>query len=74
MLLLACSQQFEEAIEPEIKCQKLDTGLKTATKKRIFAVPKTKKEVSKAKLGADPAKTLEDNSYCIGVWREWRDH
>ena len=73
-LLLACSQQFEEAIEPETKHQKFDTNLKTATKKRIFGVPKTEKEVAEARLGAVPAKTLADNSYCIGVWREWRDH
>ena len=73
-LLLVCSQQFEEAIEPKTKRQKFDTSLKTATKKHIFGVPKTEKEVAEARLGAVPAKTLADNSYCIGVWREWRDH
>ena len=40
-LLLACSQQFEQMIEPETKHQRLDCSLKTARKKRIFAVPKT---------------------------------
>ena len=36
-LLMASSQQFEEAIEPETKRKRLDFSLKTARKKkRIF--------------------------------------
>ena len=66
-LLRAFSQQFEETLEPDTKRQRLDTSLQMATKKLIFAVPKTKEEVAEAKLGAVPAKTLADNSYCIGV-------
>ena len=68
------SQQFEVATESKTKRLKLDTGSKMPTKKRVFALPKTDKEVAEAKLSAVPAKTLADNSYCIGVWREWRDH
>ena len=66
-LLWASSQLFEEMLEPDTKHQRLDTSLQTATKKRIFTVPKTKEEVAEAKLGAIPAKILADNSYCIGV-------
>ena len=74
-LLLAGSQRFEESLEPETKRQRLDVSSKTATKKRrIFAAPKTEKEVAEAKQAAVPAKTLADNNYCVGVWREWRDH
>ena len=51
-LLRASSQQFEETLEPDTKRPRLDTSLQTATKKRIFAVPKTKEEVAEAKLGA----------------------
>ncbi len=73
-LLQTSSQQFEEILEPDTKRRRLDTSLQTATKKCIFAVPKTKEEIAEANLGAIPATTPVDDIYFIGLWREWRDH
>ena len=71
-LLLARRQQFEELpTEPEPKRLKVDS---TKKGKRIFAKPKTEKEVAQAKLTAIPAKTLTDTNYCFGVWKEWTQH
>ena len=68
-LLLARRQQVEELpTEPEPKRLKVDS---TKKGKRIFAKPKTEKEVAQAKLTAIPAKTLTDTIYCFGVWKEW---
>ena len=46
-LLLACSQQLEEAIEPETKRQKFDTYLKTASKSAFSVYLRPRKKLQK---------------------------
>ena len=49
-LLRASSQQFEETLEPNTKCQRLDTSLQTATKKWISLYPRQRKKLQKPSL------------------------
>ena len=73
-LLLECSFQYETEGQSGSSFQLGEEKNKKTPGKRLFAAPKTEKEIAEAKDRAIPRKTMEDTNYCVGVWNQWCSH
>ena len=73
-LLLECSFQYETEGQSGSSFQLGEEKNKKTPGKRLFAAPKTEKEIAEAKDRAIPWKTMEDTNYCVGVWNQWCSH
>ena len=63
---------FEAELGAESKAEQSTAGEARTT--RMFATPKTVKEVAEARSKGVPHKTQKNTAWCISIWEQWRKH